>query len=94
MPTDPKELFARKNAFAARKVGNEMVLVPVKGSVADMEEMFTLNEVGAFIYEQLDANATVGSLEQAIVNEFDADSAEVRADLDDFLVQLGSFMLK
>jgi len=94
MVIDPKELFARKSAFAARKVGDELVLVPVKGSVADMEEMFTLNDVGAFIYEQLAEDSTVDVLEQAIMNEFDANRDEVRADLEDFLGHLGSFMLK
>lgn len=94
MSIEPKELYARKSAFAARKVGDELVLVPVKGSVADMEEMFTLNDVGAFIYEQLAADATVEGLEQAIMTEFEADREEVRADLEDFLSLLGSFMLK
>jgi len=88
MSIDLNRMVAQKPRFAARKVGEEMVLVPMKGSVADMSEMFTLNEVGCIVWENLNEGATPESLLEAVVDNFDVDRATAKADLDAFLAEL------
>ncbi|MCF8256633.1 MAG: PqqD family protein [Flavobacteriales bacterium] len=85
-------LAALKPNFAARKVGDELVLVPVKGSVADMDEMFTLNDVGSLVWDRLEAGVTTSSLVAAIVSEFDVKEETARADLHGFLEQLSGLL--
>ena len=89
---DVSEIAARKVDFAAKKVGEELVLVPVKSSVADMDEMFTLNDVASFIWEQLDDNATEKELTEKLVSEFDIDEQTASRDLKSFLSELEKMM--
>jgi hypothetical protein len=66
----------------------EAVLVPVKDNVADMECIYTLNEVGAFIWQKLGAPGTQAELQSALVSEYDADPAIIAADLEGFLGEM------
>ena len=85
---DIDSIISSKSFFATKKVGDDLVLVPIKNSVAEMDEMFTLNDVGRFIWENLVPGATIQVLSNAIVNEFDIDSKTAENDLNEFLTQL------
>jgi hypothetical protein len=89
---DLETMAKAKQHFAARKVGDELVLVPLKGSVAELEEMFTLNDVGRVIYEHLTEGATEDTLVDAIVEEFDIDRHTATEDLREFMTSLATHL--
>jgi hypothetical protein len=62
--------------------------VPLHNNVADMNCIYTLNEIGAFIWEHLDAPITRKKLEDALLLEYDAEPAVLIKDLSDFLEEL------
>ena len=78
----------RKDNYIFRKIVKEMVLVPVKQDVAEMEYIFTLNEVGAYIWDKLSQATTVAKVEQAVVAAFDVDPAVAEEDIHLFLEEL------
>ena len=80
--------FMRNPDFIFRKVVEEMILVPVYQNVADMEAIYTLNELGAFIWERMAEPVDMLTLEKAILNAFDVDHKIVREDLAIFLDEL------
>ncbi len=82
--------YARNPDFIYRKIVDESVLVPFHNNVVDMNCIYTLNGMGAFIWEQLAEPATRAQLEQAVLAEYDADPALVVADLDRFLAEMVS----
>lgn len=81
----------RSDNFIFRKVVNEMVLVPIKQDVAQLEHIFTLNEVGAFVWDMLSKSSTIEELQQAVLEEFDVEPAIAQQDLQTFLDELDSF---
>lgn len=83
-----------KERFAERKVGNETILVPLSGNVADLNEMYTLNEVGSFIWENLDSMDSVEEVVVSVLNEFDVDKHEAEQDVNTFLQDLSQFISK
>ncbi|TNF28026.1 MAG: PqqD family protein [Bacteroidetes bacterium] len=83
-----------KERFAERKVGNETILVPLSGNVADLNEMYTLNEVGSFIWENLDSMDSVEEVVVSVLNEFDVDKHEAEQDVNTFLQELSQFISK
>lgn len=85
-----EQKYARNPDFIYRKIVDESVLVPFHNNVADMDCIYTLNSLGAFIWEQLTEPATRVQLEQAVLAEYDADPAVVVADLDRFLAEMVS----
>jgi len=77
--------YERNPDFIYRTIAGEVVLVPIHKDVADMECIYTLNEVGAFIWQTLDAPATSAELQKAVLDEYEAGAEAVAADVDGFL---------
>ena len=80
--------YERNPDFVFRKIVDELVLVPVRQDVADMDCIYTMNPVGAFIWEKLDGRATIAAIQAAVAAEFDVDVQAAAADLAEFLQQL------
>lgn len=81
-------LHELKSRFVARNVGNELILVPLTANVAQMNELFTLNETGKFIWENINENSTVLEIENSMIETFDIDSATTKRDIELFLSKL------
>jgi hypothetical protein len=91
---DLKELYRKKSQFATRQVGEEMILVPLKSNVSDMNELLTLNAVGCFIWEQIYENSTLEDIIQAVLVEFDVDQDTAQNDVEFFLQKLYSYSVR
>lgn len=76
----------RSEKVVVRKVGNEMVIVPLVNSVADMTKVLTLNETGAAIIEVLDGQHTISQVEEQLISVFDVESDILAADLQNFIL--------
>jgi len=83
-----QSLHKLKSKFVARNVGNELILVPLTANVAQMNELFTLNETGKFIWENINENSTVLEIENLMIENFDIDSAIAKRDIELFLSKL------
>jgi hypothetical protein len=82
---DIQTLFKMKSKFVAREVGNELIIVPLTGNVAQMNELFTLNQTAKFIWENIAENTTLETLESSMTNEFDIDAETARKDIARFM---------
>lgn len=89
---DVQTLFNLKSKFVARAVGNEMILVPLTGNVAQMNELFTLNETAKFIWENAKENTTIQDIENLMRDEFDIDPDTAKQDIDTFMKRLESML--
>jgi hypothetical protein len=49
--------YLRKKDFVVRNVAGETILVPVRNSVAGLDAIFTLNEVGGTVWTLLDGRS-------------------------------------
>ncbi len=85
---DFQEIYEKKSKFATRKVGDELILVPIKTNVADMSDIFTLNEVGSFIWDSIDGVKSFDNLVSDMVLEFEIDEVTARNDLNEFIERL------
>ena len=83
-----ENLFKLKSRFVARKVGNEVVVVPLVNNVAQMERLYTLNETAGFLWENLNETATVESLKTALLENFDVEDSVAEQDIQNFLENL------
>jgi hypothetical protein len=81
-------IYAKKNQFICRDTGEEMILIRLENNVADFNQYLTLNEVGAFIWENIEPSDDEGSLVAKICAEFDAEQDEVREDVKQFVSKL------
>jgi hypothetical protein len=80
--------YARNPDYIFREIVDELVLVPIHQDVASMDCLYTLNGVGAFIWQKLAKPATPADLQCAILAEYEADRAVVDADVATFLIEM------
>ena len=81
-------IYKKAENIVARKIVDELLLVPVQGKLANMERVFTLNEVGEFIWDNLDGNTDTDGLVEKIVNEYDVDIDKARQDCEELLKEM------
>ena len=86
--TQEETRYARNPDFIYRKIVDEAVLVPIHKDVADMECIYTLNELGAFIWERLEAPITQGELQAAVLEAYEAETQALVGDLKRFLEEM------
>jgi len=83
-----RRVFAHRGEFALRQVGSESILVPIRNHVGDLDSVYVFNAVGARIWPLLDGSHDVESIVAIICDEYDAEPAVVRADLEELLGSL------
>ena len=81
------ELYYKKaSGFVEKHIGNELVIVPLVGAVAQMDKVFSLNEIGSFIYFLIDEPKTKGEILDKILADFDVTEDLAKEDLEHFLL--------
>ena len=83
--------YERNPDYIFRRIVDELVLVPVHQDVADMDCIYTMNGVGAFLWDKLERPATQKELQAAMLEEYAADPGAVAADLESFLHDMVAF---
>ncbi len=81
-------VFARNEEVVSRKIVDELILVPMRKDVADMETLYTLNEVGARVYELIDGKRALREIVNTIVTEFEVTKQQAESDVREFIAQL------
>lgn len=82
---DMNTVYERMPGFVEKKVGDEMILVPISNQVAQMSEVFTLNDLGAFMLEQFDGHISMHDVVERVTNNYDVDEQTVVSDVDEFV---------
>jgi hypothetical protein len=86
-------IFSQSPSVVTRKTGNEYVLVPIANNIADMNSVYTLNETGAFLWEQLDGKKSVKDLIDALISEYDVDYETAAADVFSFIDEMNKYLI-
>lgn len=79
-----------KREFILREVAGETLLVPTGKTAIDLKGMLTLNTLGAEIWRMLPECENSEQIVCRILQDYDAEAAQVRADVDEFLQKLKS----
>lgn len=77
----------KSDTFVARKIENELILIPLVNSVADMTGVLTLNIVATSIFEAINGKATIKDIMKIILEEYDVAKEDLEKDLVYFLNQ-------
>ncbi len=85
-----KKRYHKDSSMVARKVAEEVILVPIRQNVGDLQSIYTVNEVGARIWELLDSEKNVSDIVETLIEEYDIEHAKAEADAIEFLSQLES----
>ena len=79
-----------KQGFMLKKILDDYIVVPTGNNIVDFAVAISLNETGAFLWEQLESDKTPEDLANALAGEYDISADEVRADVDEFISLLNN----
>ena len=75
-------------SLVTRRIAGETNLVPVTGGVADLHAVYTLNDVGSFIWHLIDGRRTAQAIADAVSSEYDVTVERAAEDVDELLTAL------
>ena len=75
-----EKVYQKDSNIISRKIADEVILVPIRRNVGDLESIYILNEVGAFIWEQIDGERQVKEIKETIMGEFEVSEGEAEKD--------------
>jgi hypothetical protein len=73
-------VWARSERMVGRSVAGEFVLVPLRDRAADIDAIYNLSRVAAFIWERFDGRTPGREVVRAVVEQFEVDQEEAAAD--------------
>jgi hypothetical protein len=91
--TGLNSVLSHSPSVVTRKTGNEYVLVPVANNIADMNSVFTLNETGAYIWEQIDGKRNVSEIIASLTTEYEIDGETAEKDVFEFINSMKNFLI-
>jgi hypothetical protein len=91
--TGLKTIVSHSASIVTRKTGNEYVLVPITNNIADMNSVYTLNETGAFIWDQIDGNRTLQEIISTLTAEYEIDSSNAEKDVFAFVDNMSKYLI-
>ncbi len=91
--TGLKSILSHSPSIVTRKTGNEYVLVPIANNIADMHSVFTLNETGAFIWEQINGERSVEEIIDLLTVVYDIDNEKASSDVFAFIDDMYKYLI-
>ena len=86
-----EKIYRKTDEIVVRKIADETILVPIRGKLADMQRIFSLNPVAEFIWTHLEQETPVEKILSMMINEFDVEEKKAEEDLfeliNDFLTE-------
>ena len=67
--------------FVVKKMGDEMIIIPLVNTVADMTKVITINEVGCSIFEQLDGKTSLLMVLMKLLKIYNVAKEQLEADI-------------
>jgi hypothetical protein len=80
MSPELQTAWARSERMVGRSVAGEFVIVPLRGQAADIDSVYSLNAVAAFIWERLDGQTPGHLVVRQMVERFEVEEPEATAD--------------
>lgn len=74
-----------KKDFIKREIAGDYILVPIGSTAMDFNGLITMNDVGVFIWDNLESSNNEDELLNKILSEYEVDEKTAKADMEEFL---------
>ena len=82
------DVFRKHGEIVSRVIAGDTILVPIRGKLADMQVIYSLGPVAAFLWEHLDGQKNLETLLSEVVGRFDVGRKEAEKDIREFMDEL------
>jgi Coenzyme PQQ synthesis protein D (PqqD) len=87
--TDPfAQVYRKDPSIVARQIAGEMILVPIRQNVGDLESIYLLNQTALFAWNLFDGVLSLAQIRTRLTIEFDVDEDQAGRDLLELVADL------
>lgn len=82
------KIYRQGGDVVTRKIAGELFIVPVSGKLANMQKMFALTHVGAYIWSLFDGNRPLSDLREKVLIAYTVEKNQAESDMREFVADL------
>lgn len=80
--------FIRNQEVVSRKIEGELIIVPIRSGVGDLNSLYTLNPVGSVLWDFMAQEHSIDEMVHRVCDEFEVTEAQAEEDIASFLDSL------
>jgi hypothetical protein len=88
MEISPDNIYRCRENLVTREIVGETIIVPISGQLADLQQVYSLNATGGFVWGLLDGNTSLGIIHEAVTKNFKIGKKPAWADLAELVANL------
>jgi hypothetical protein len=88
-----QNIYSKNPEVVKRKIAGELILVPIGETIACEQKIYALNDVGEFIFDQLNGKTTLQKILQKLLKEFAVSKEQAEADILQFITEMSQHQL-
>ena len=82
------ERYEKNGEIVTRRIAGEWILVPIASNVGNLDAVFTMEEVGDFIWQRVDGRMTADEIVNALCQEYEVAHEQAATDVASFISSL------
>lgn len=82
------ERYRKSPSIVSTHVGEGVILVPIRQRAGDLDNVYTLNETAARVWQLIDDQRSLIEIRDLLVEEFDVGEDEAQQDVADLVAEL------
>ncbi len=87
------DVYRCRDNLVTREIVGETIIVPISGELADLQQVYSLNATGAFVWERIDGSASLKTIHQAVTKHFQVRKKDAWQDLVELVTDLAQASL-
>ena len=88
MEVSPGDVYRCRENLVTREIVGETIIVPISRELADLQQAFSLNATGGFIWEHLDGSTSLEAIHKAVTAHFKTSKKDAWSDLVELITDL------
>lgn len=82
------QVYKKTDETVSRHIAGETIIVPIKGKLADMQKIFTMNAAAKYIWGLLDGRRNLDTILNEVLIHFDVQRQRAEADIGELIAEL------
>jgi hypothetical protein len=88
MDVSPGDVYQCCENLVTREIVGETIIVPISGQLADLQQVYSLNTTGGFVWDHLDGSTSLETIHNAVTANFKIGKKEAWSDLAELVADL------
>ncbi len=83
-----EKIYKKEDDIVSREIVGESILVPIRGKLVDMQQIFSLDGVAEFVWQNIDGKNRLSDISSGIIKTFEVEKDQAETDLAEFINEL------